>query len=273
MSYQLLIGNQITCIMYLSICQHPKAFIRKGSFFLLLIAGSVLLFTQCGSGETPEEEETTTMEANEVTEKPASTSTVILITERRVLAQKHKEKAPAAEKKPEAYKEVKKDEIVRATTRKEKKHILFVPHRTTFTPVPALEAAKIEEVEPKAAYRLLSEVDAPPMYAYEACANKKHPEHCMHLRLQRYFSRNIDRSTFPEDGEDHVEYATFIVGTDGKVDPESITVVDQTPHCESCAEEARRLVEGLDDWKPGTYRGESVPVRVTLPVRFHQYEL
>jgi protein TonB len=251
----------------------------KAALAILFLVVGGLLFTQCKSKES-KEETTSTTEVTETktppaatTSKPAPTRTVTVVKERPKLVQKHRAKAAVVEQEPEQYAEIKHEDIVVAPTREKKKHIVFVPHRTTYTPAPVIEEKEVREIEPVEAHRLLTEFDTPPMYAFDECQDKKHAEHCMHVRLQRYFSSNISRSVFPDDGEDHVEYATFIIKADGTVDPMSIEVVDQAPHCEPCAEEAKRLVKGLNDWKPGTWNGKDVPVRVTLPIRFHEYTM
>ncbi len=250
--------------------------LKTGFFCLILLMGGLLL-TQCKSKEKETDESMTSSAVTEVKEEPAPASkparTVVVVKERPQLVKKHRAKAAVVEQEPEKYTEIKHEDIVVAPTREKKKHVVFVPHRTTYAPVPAIEETDVREIEPVVAHRKLTKFDTPPMYAYDECMDKKYPEHCMHVRMQRFFSSNINRSIFPEDGEDHVEYATFVVNADGMVDPTSIEVIDQVPHCEPCAEEAKRLVKGLNDWKPGTWNGNDVPVRVTLPIRFHEYPM
>ena len=164
-------------------------------------------------------------------------------------------------------------DIIQAPTRESASQVVFIPHRTTYLPWNTLEKKELEAPEALEPVRRLTQFDVPPMYAYEECKDNKHPDHCSHMQLQAFFSKNIDMSVAPDDSEDHVEYVSFIVKKDGTVDPTLIEVIDQTPHCIPCAQEAKRLVEMLDGWKPGIWQGREVDARITLPVRFHYMEM
>ena len=254
----------------------------RSNWSLMLIAVfAVFLFTQCGNRDESTMEDTE-MVAEEPAEQapeevdvvPVPVPVVMVVKEREKLKERHKTRAAVVEKQPETYAKIEHKEIVKAPTRESKKEIIFVPHRKTYVPIlppEHPEAKTLAEMEP---VRKLTEFDTPPMYAAEDCLSKKHPEHCSHVRLQRYFSQNVDMSLAPADNQDHVEFATFIIRKDGSVDPDMIEVIDQTPHCAPCAQEAKRLVREMEDkWMPATWNGEAVDARVTLPIRFHKYDI
>lgn len=237
----------------------------------------IAFFTmQCQSGEESSSEEMTPPPAPEIVEEVdvVPVPVVLVVKERPELKERHKARAAVVEKQPETYAKVEHKDFVKAPARESKKEIIFVPHRTTYVPVLPEIHPQFKEVEEMSPARKLTEFDTPPMYDPEDCLSKKHPKHCAHMRLQSYFSKNINMSIAPEDSEDHVEFATFIIKKDGTVDPTMIEVIDQTPHCEPCAEEAKRLVREMDGtWMPAIWKGEAVDARVTLPIRFHNFEI
>jgi len=254
----------------------------KKSWLLYLALAFVpgLFFTQCGGcGGDAMEEPTDTVVIEEPT--PVEETTVVMIVhpveeapvvkERHRIRTKHKAKAKAVEEKPEEFVQVVKEDIVKAPAQEDPEDVIvFTPHRTTYIPWHPVENEPHEAVREMAPERLLTEFDTPPMYGQE-CVAKKHAAHCSHNHMQSYLNKNIDRKVFPSDGEDHVEYVSFVVKADGTVEDSGIMVVDQEPKCDTCAAEAKRLVASMDNWIPGTWEGAKVPVRVTLPVRFHEW--
>ena len=255
-----------------------KAIYQFSYSTLVLALMAALLFTQCkhkdDSGsmteETTTEMETSTTSTVEMTPPPVA---IVVVKERPQLTTRHKAKANIVHKEPERYNEVKHEDLVQAPTKETGKTITFVPHRPTYIPWNTVEDVEVEEVKELEPVRKLTEFDTPPIFAFEECQDNKHLDHCSHVRMQRFFDKNINKRVSPGDSQDHVEYVSFVVKTDGTVDPSFIEVVDQTPHCEPCAEEAKRVVKMMNDWKPGTWNGQNVDVRVTLPVRFHAYEI
>lgn len=245
---------------------------------LVLALMAALLFTQCkhkdDSGSMTEE--TTTEEMSSTTTTTVTTPppvAIVVVKERPQLTTRHKARAAVVDKEPERYNEVKHEDFVQAPTKETGKTITFVPHRPTYIPWNTVEDVEVEEVKDLEPVRKLTDFDTPPIFAFEECKDNKHIDHCSHVRMQRFFDQNINKRVTPEESEDHVEYVSFVVKADGTVDPNFIQVVDQSPHCEPCAEEAKRVVNMMDDWKPGIWNGQNVDVRVTLPVRFHDVEI
>ncbi len=251
---------------------------RSGLSLLLFTLLFGLTVTQCKHKEESASTDLQTEEpekpAERVVVEPVPVPVVLVVKEREELKKRHKARAVVVEKQPETYAKVEHKEIVKAPTRETKKEIIFVPHRTTYVPVLPPEHPQAKVVEELAPARKLTEFDTPPMYDAEDCLTNKHPDHCAHVQLQRYFSRNVNMSVAPADNQDHVEFVTFIVRKDGTVDPSLIEVIDQSPHCVDCGEEAKRLVREMEKtWKPAIWKGEAVDARVTLPVRFHKYDI
>ncbi len=245
-----------------------------GRYFLLLILmAGALLFTQCGGSDSDSTAEESTPPPAEPAPTIEAAPPVVMVSERKALSERHQTKAPVVEAEPEKYEEpIMAEEVVQAEVQESDEMIVFVPHRTTYVPIIMVEEMDLEAVEPEEVARKLTEYDTPPMYDEAACANKKNPEHCQHMHLQRKLNSSIDMSVTPDDSQDHIEYATFVVKANGMIDPASIRVIDQTPHCGPCSAEAKRVVQTLDKWTPGTYESENVDVQITLPIRFHDFE-
>ena len=61
-----------------------------------------------------------------------------------------------------------------------------------------------------------------------------------------------------------VVYVQFTIGTDGRVTDERVL----RGIGGGCDEEALRVIKAMPDWSPGEQRGNRVPVRMVLPIKF-----
>jgi protein TonB len=83
--------------------------------------------------------------------------------------------------------------------------------------------------------------------------------------LVKYLKRNVDypQEIREKEIEDKV-YVEFVVNPDGSLsDINALTVKNNT-----LKEEAVKVVSEMPNWTPGVNKGQTVPVRLILPISF-----
>jgi len=88
---------------------------------------------------------------------------------------------------------------------------------------------------------------------------------CTQMEIIRYVSKNTKYPPIAKDaGIQGTVFVYFVVGKDGKVkDVEVLREVDSR-----LDKEAKRVVESLPRFEPGSQRGKNVSVQYTIPVKF-----
>ena len=83
--------------------------------------------------------------------------------------------------------------------------------------------------------------------------------------LFKFLGQNINYpSEAKNNGVEGIVYATFVVQKTGKVGD----VIVLRGIGAGCDEEAKRVVEIMPNWTPGTQRGRKVNVQYNIPIRF-----
>jgi len=81
----------------------------------------------------------------------------------------------------------------------------------------------------------------------------------------KYLSENLKYPVAAKDAKiQGAVYARFVVNAEGKIGDVEIL----RPIGGGCDEEAKRVVESMPDWIPGSQNGKNVSVRYTLPIKF-----
>ena len=90
-------------------------------------------------------------------------------------------------------------------------------------------------------------------------------DQCTHMEIIKYVSKNTKYPPIAKDaGIQGTVFVYFVVGKDGKVkDVKVLREVDSR-----LDKEAKRVVESLPRFDPGSQRGKNVSVQYTIPVKF-----
>jgi len=213
-----------------------------------ILFASFFVISACNN--QPEEE--TTEEPEEAYTAPAWTPTPPPPQPRADISSKAKETET-----PEEYHDISDDEVYRYD-RDDAPPVVFVPHRITYVDL---------EDDDKPLKERMAAFDVPPIYSGR-CKRQESPQLCSQEEVQQYFDTNI---RFPKEANEMdkpVEYVTFLVDVDGKIDKDNILVMPQTPQCRTCAAEALRLIRSMPRWEPAEKNGAPVAAKVTVPVKF-----
>jgi len=114
-------------------------------------------------------------------------------------------------------------------------------------------------------YNMLSVSEVPLFPGCSAGLDSEERISCLNEKMQRYIQRKFDLSLAnATEGKDLVTITVvFTIGIDGR--PKDIQV--RAPNA-VLEKEARRLISGLPEMKPGKYNGAAVNTTYALPIRF-----
>lgn len=84
-------------------------------------------------------------------------------------------------------------------------------------------------------------------------------------KMQKYISEHLKYPDMAKEMDvQGVVYVTFVVWKDGSIRDVKV----QKGIGAGCDKEAIRVVKSMPNWEPGEQRGRSVPVRISIPIRF-----
>lgn len=81
--------------------------------------------------------------------------------------------------------------------------------------------------------------------------------------MKKYISSNIQ---IPSDSKKGTCLVQFVIEADGTIGP--VEVIDDIKGCESCSNEAFRLVKEMPKWKPAVLQGKRVRSYVSVAIDF-----
>jgi len=221
-----------------------KSFIQILSIGLFAVA--ILSIVSCGGCNQAAEEESPAQDPVETT--PTVPPPPPVVRKRAEV----KKKAKVEPETQEDFVAIEDDEVETID------NVKFVPHRFTYT--------EIEEEDKPLAVSMKA-FDDPPIYG-KHCLKDENRDKCSQDEIHRYITENMDFPDEAREMDDPVEYVSFLVQADGKIDKDNIQVLKQDPQCRDCAAEALELIREMPRWQPAMKGGTPVAVRVTVPVRF-----
>lgn len=207
-----------------------------------LFAVAILALASCGG-----DDETTTEEVVVVETTPPPPPPPPPVAKKRTEVKKK-----TVKETPEEFVVIEEDEVETID------NVEFVPHRFTYHSI---------EAEKEPLHVNMKAFDVAPIFG-NRCLKQDHPDVCSQEEIERYLKNN---NKFPEEAksmEDPVEYVSFVVEVDGKINKDDIHILPQEPQCRTCAAEALVLVRNMPKWIPAQKGGTPVAARVTIPIRF-----